>query len=283
VTSTATATSDGSAGKVTGSTVVQNMEIAGQQVTVDASGIHASGSELTKSAPLSLPIAAINTILSELGISIAVTNTTDTVTGAAAGRILDGLQISINLDTLDTAAQKLESLFPAKYTSQLPIAIPNQQQITIDFASVQVNSTASPPYSGNSGSTGNTGSGASPSALSGTSLGSSTGSFGNTGAGSFTPTGTSGAGATTPGSTTGSGGSSPALATAAPATTPAAFKGVGSALVLLGLLAAAATAYLYKRADDASELVGPACADGDPLGERFNDTGEDPFDFGGFS
>jgi hypothetical protein len=42
-------------------------------------------------------------------------------------------------------------------------------------------------------------------------------------------------------------------------------------------------AYLYKRADDASELVGSACADGDPLGERFTDAGDDLHDFGGFS
>ena len=42
--------------------------------------------------------------------------------------------------------------------------------------------------------------------------------------------------------------------------TPA-FKGIGAALVLLGLLAAAALAYAYKRADDASELLGAtSCA-----------------------
>jgi hypothetical protein len=38
-------------------------------------------------------------------------------------------------------------------------------------------------------------------------------------------------------------------------------------------------AYVYKRADDASELVGAACADGDPLGARFSD--DDGTDAGG--
>jgi hypothetical protein len=42
--------------------------------------------------------------------------------------------------------------------------------------------------------------------------------------------------------------------------------------VLLGLAAAAALAYAYKRVDDVSEMVGPACTDGDPLGVLFTDT-----------
>ena len=62
-----------------------------------------------------------------------------------------------------------------------------------------------------------------------------------------------------------------------------AFKGIGAALILLGLLAAAALAYAYKRADDASELLGTSCADGDPLMERFAATPEDLTDFGGTS
>ena len=42
VTSTATATSDGTTGKVTGTTQVQNMDIAGEQVSVGANGISAA-------------------------------------------------------------------------------------------------------------------------------------------------------------------------------------------------------------------------------------------------
>jgi hypothetical protein len=52
---------------------------------------------------------------------------------------------------------------------------------------------------------------------------------------------------------------------------------------LLGVLAALALAYAYKRADDASELLGTACADGDPLGSRFSDDGDDADEVGGFA
>ena len=60
VTSTATASSDGTTGKLTGSTQIQNMDIAGVPVTVNANGIEADGN----AAPLSLPISTINTLLS---------------------------------------------------------------------------------------------------------------------------------------------------------------------------------------------------------------------------
>ena len=151
VTSTATATSDGSTGKVTGSTEVQNMDIAGEQVTVDANGIAAAG----QSTPLALPISSINTLLGELGISVSVTNPTDTVSGPSASRTLDGLKITIDLKTLDSAANTFASLLPASLTSQLPVALPDDQQLTLDLATLQVSSTASPSFSaGNSGNTG---------------------------------------------------------------------------------------------------------------------------------
>ena len=70
VTSTATATSDGTTGKVTGSTAIQNVSIAGEPVTVDANGIQAAG----KSPPARCPISRINTLLNELGISMPLTN-----------------------------------------------------------------------------------------------------------------------------------------------------------------------------------------------------------------
>jgi hypothetical protein len=40
-------------------------------------------------------------------------------------------------------------------------------------------------------------------------------------------------------------------------------------------------AYLYKRADDATELLTAECADGDPIGERFAASAEDLNRFGG--
>jgi hypothetical protein len=288
VTSTASATSDGTTGKVSGSTLLSNLVIAGEPVTLNAQGISAAG----QSSPLSIPVSSINQLLSQLGISMALTNPTDTVNGPSASRTLDGVQITINLDTLDKAANEFAALLPEQLTSQLPIAVPDEQQITVDLAHVDVSSTASPPFVANSG---NTAAASVPSTNGSTSaLGStpasSTGGFtGNTGTGgssSFSPgtTGNSGAGTTgTPG---GSSGSSPTSTASAPTSAIGpAFKGVGALLLLLGLLAAGSLAYLYKRADDATELATAACADGDPLGERFSaaPAEEELADFGGFN
>jgi hypothetical protein len=284
VTSTATATSDGTTGKVTGSTAVQNMDIAGEPVTVGANGLQAAG----QSSPLSLPISSINTLLNELGITMSVTNPTDTVSGPSASRTLDGLKITIDIKTLDTAANTFASLFPASLTSQLPFALPNDQQMTLDLATVQVASTASPSFA--AGNSGNSGSAAAASTSSAAETPAITG---NSGGGSFT--GTSGSGSTFPGGTSGgstpSGNSGSPSGSGSPTGTPSAptsaivpaFKGVGAALVLLGLLAASALAYAYKRADDAAAVLGTSCADGDPLMERFTATPDEISDFGGTS
>ncbi len=277
ITSTADASSDGATGKVTGSTQVQNMSIAGQQVSITADGIQApSGKPLG-----SLPVSALNTLLKELGITIEVTTTTDKVSGPSASRELDGLEIQVNLDTLDTAANKFASLLPAKLISQLPVAIPNEQLVTFYFGRVQVSSTASPSFvASNSGSTG-------AAASSSTSTGAST--TGNTGSSSFAGSTGTGTGSSFAGNT-GSGGSTPggSTGTGSPVVSPqtstvgATFKGIGAALVLLGLLAAAALAYLYKRADDMTEALGATCSEGDPLMERFSATPDELSDFGGF-
>ncbi|HEX3333612.1 MAG TPA: choice-of-anchor P family protein [Acidimicrobiales bacterium] len=282
ITSTATATSDGTTGQVTGSTQVQNISIAGEQISVGANGIQALGNKPL----LALPIAALNTLLKELGISIAVTNATDKVTGPSASRTLDGLQVQINLDALDNAANKFASLLPQKLISQLPVAIPNEQLITIDLGAVHVNSTASQAYV--AGNSGNTGAAATTPASSSTpSTGAAT--TGNTGfspgsagtPGSFTGnTGTTPSGSTSP---SGTGSSSPLASSAPTSTVGATFKGIGAALILLGLLVAAALAYVYKRADDLTESLGSGCAEGDPLMERFAATPDELNDFGGFT
>jgi hypothetical protein len=278
VTSTAKATSDGTTGSVSGSTLITNMSIAGTPVTADANGIVADG----KSAPLAAPISTINALLKELGVSIAVTNPIDKVSGSSASRTLDGLRIAINLATLDAVANKVGSLLPTKVTSQLPLPLPSGQIIALYVGRVQVDSDASPAFVDNSGgdsgtTTQDTSGFTSPS--SGFTPSTSTGSFtspsfvGGSGTG-VNPTTTP----TSSGSPTNSG--SP---TAAPtsAVTPV-FKGIGTGLVLLGLLAAAALAYAYKRVDDTTELVGPACADGDPLSDRFSHAGGPIPEAGGF-
>jgi hypothetical protein len=279
ITSTATATSDGTTGKVTGSSQVQNMSIAGEPITVTANGIQAVNEPGSLGT---LPISALNTLLKELGITIAVTNPTDTVSGPSASRELDGMTISINLDTLDTAANKFASLLPQKLISELPIPIPNQQQLTMYLGRVQVNSTASPAFVANSGSTGAGSTAPSTGASSAGNTGSGlTGSTGSGVGSSFAGNTGSGVGSTPSGSTSPSTGSSPTVSPQT-STVGATFKGIGAALILLGLLAAAALAYLYKRADDLTDALGTTCSEGDPLMERFNVTPDELNDFGGF-
>jgi hypothetical protein len=283
VTSTATATSDGTTGKVTGTTQVQNMDILGQQVSVDANGISAAG----QSTPAAIPLSTLNADLSQLGISISLTNPTDTVNGPSAARTLDGLKISIDLKTLDSPLNMVAGLLPASLTSQLPVALPNDQQLTLDLATLQVSSTASPSFaagnSGNSGSAASGSNGSNPSAVSSSDItgnsGGTPGFAGTTGTGGTFSGGTSGS--TPTGSTSTSGTPTSTASTPTSSVIAPAFKGVGAALVLLGLLAAAGLAYAYKRAEDAGGVLATSCADGDPLMERFNASDDDLADFGG--
>jgi hypothetical protein len=273
VTSTATATSDGTTGTLKGSTVVSNVNIAGDPFTVDSSGIHADG----QNAPLALPVSQLNSVLGELGITMSVTNPTDTVNGASASRTEDGLKITVNLQTLDAAADKFSALLPSKVIANLPLAVPDGQVLTLDLGTVSVNSAASPAfvddYSAGVATAAapiNPGAFSSPSTFGGggdTGLG--TGTTGTNGS----PTGTSGPG--------GAGSGEPSSVPTS-AVTPV-FTGIGSALVLLGLLAAAALAFAVKRVDDASELsgAGTGCAAGDPLHSLFSDAGDLPPDGGG--
>jgi hypothetical protein len=275
VTSTATATSDGTTGTVTGSTVVSNVSIAGQQVTINASGITAAG----KTTLLSVPVATLNKLLNELGISLAVTQPTDTTDGPEASRTLDGLKLSINLDTLDTAANKFASLLPASLTAKLPVAIPNMQLLSLDLATVSVSATASPAFAddGSSDGTGSTGSSGDGSSATTGSLddGSTGGDFGGGSGLGLGGTGTTGALGATPTSGGTGTGSGSGLTTGAPtAATSPAFSGIGAGLILLGVLAALALAYTYKRVEDTTELLGSGCAEGDPLNDLFKDTGD---------
>jgi hypothetical protein len=178
-------------------------------------------------------------------------------------------------------------LLPASLTSQLPVALPNDQQLTLDLATLQVSSTASPSFvAGNSGNSGSAASGSNASNPSAVSSSDSTGNSGGT-AGFAGTTGTGGSfsggtsGSTPTGSTSTSGNPTSTVSAPTSSVIAPAFKGVGAALVLLGLLAAAGLAYAYKRAEDAGGVLATSCADGDPLMERFNASDDDLADFGG--
>jgi hypothetical protein len=267
VTTTATASSDGTTGTVSGSTVLTNVNIGGEAVTIDANGIHAAGS----TAP-AVPISSLNSTLNQLGISLSLTNAVDTLNGPAAARTLNGLSITIDLTTLDDAANKFFANLPASATSQLPLAVPNKQIFTLYLGSVTVSSAAAPGFADSGGDAGSADSGTAGDS----SLGSlADGSFGDGGSGDSGSGGNSSTGGTATSAHTG-------IGRPASAITPI-FTGIGAGLVLLGLAAAAALAYGYKRVDDATELVGPVCADGDPLSARFLDGDDSITDAGGIS
>jgi hypothetical protein len=260
------------------------MNILGEQVSIDANGISAAG----QSSPMAIPVSTLNSDLSQLGITISLTNATDTVKGPSASRTLDGLKISIDLKTLDSPLNMVAGLLPPSLTSQLPLALPNDQQFTLDLGTVQVSSTASPSFvagnSGNSGAASASGSNSSsPGAVSSGDIAGNSGTAGfagTTGTGGTFGGGTSGSTSPT-GSTSTSGAptstsSEPTSSVIAPA-----FKGVGAALVLLGLLAAAGLAFAYRRAEDLGGVLATSCADGDPLMERFTASADDLADFGG--
>jgi hypothetical protein len=271
VTSTASATSDGTTGSLSGSTVLSNVAIDGESVTIDAHGIAAAG----QNEALALPVSSLNSMLTDLGITLSLTNPTDSVTGPSASRTLDGLKISINLDTLDKAANTIADLLPASLTSQLPVPLPDQQLLTLDFGTVTVASAAAPSFSAPDATDGTAGSDGLASAFV---PALSTGSYdpGSDGTGgSFGGSGVADAAAPSS-APTGSAADQPTSAL-----TPV-FTGIGAGVVLLGVLAALAMAYAYKRVDDLSELTGASCANGDPLSDLFDEGGAPIDGAGGF-
>ncbi len=275
VTSTATASSDGNQAVVNGSSTVSQVAVAGQAVTVDASGVHVPGGSTSTVPVLGSLTPSVAQVLSTAGITMTVTNPTDTVNGASGERQLDGLQIVVDLSTLDKGLATLATMLPAQMTSaldQLPLPLPDAQTLTIDLGWVNVNSAASPPYDADVGGGADDGSPLPSSTAGPTDLGAGPGSPGT--AGSVATAGTSG----TPG--TGGTGGPAARGTGVPGSTPVLatapvglFKGIGAGLVVLGLVLAGLLALALLRADaavGASNVV--ACAGETPAaglgGER---------------
>ena len=233
ITSTATSISDGNQAKVTGSTSVVGASIAGQPVSIDSNGVHVMGNTQNLLGSL---VPSVNQILSTAGITISVTNPTDTVQGPSAQRQLDGLSVTINLSTYDKNLTQLIAMLPSQLTSglsQLPIPTPYQQVVTFDLGWVNASSAASPPFTLSLGDLGN---GAGGGVLAG--LSPSEGS-------SFTPTDT--------GTTSTPASSALPQVSAAPvhASPVALFKGVGTGLVVLGAILAALLVGLLMGTDRA--------------------------------
>lgn len=252
VSSTATSSSDGNNASLSGSSNVTGVTIAGEPVTVSSSGVNVVGNNENLLGSL---VPSVSQILSTAGITMELTNPTDTVNGASGQRLLQGLAVTIDLSTFDQDFSKLVAELPSQLTStlnQLPIPTPYKQTITLDFGWVQVNAAASPPFT---------------LSLGGSSTGSGDLGLGSTGGGAL-PTGGGGlpgTGSTGTPSGTGSG-PLPSLAN----TTPALFKGIGTGLIILGLVLAAIVAGLLVGIDRA---VGRLAAAVPCVGEDTGDLG----------
>jgi hypothetical protein len=253
VSSTATSTSDGNQAKVTGSSSVAGMTVAGQPVTVDSNGVHVPATPAQN--PLGQLLPSVSQVLSTAGITIALTNPVDNVAGASGKRTLHGLTITIDLSQYDQNLSKLISMLPSQLTSQLshlPGWPPYKQSVTIDVGWVTVGSAASPPFTL---SLGNLDNGAGSGVLSGLSPSEGSG---------FSPTATSSP--TTP--TTNALPVVPSTVTATPTEPLALFKGVGTGLIVLGALLAALLVGLLMGTDRA---VGRLAATVPCVGEDVGD------------
>ena len=243
VTSTATASSDGTTGKLTGSTQIQNMSIAGEQVTVNANGIQAGRQERRR---WPLPISTINTLLNELGhLHVGHQRHRHGQRRVGQPRRSTGLKHHHRPEDARRRGQQVRRrCCPASLTSQLPVALPNDQQLTLDLATVQVSSTASPAVHRRQqrATAGRASSGAStprhrarpgPSSVIHRQLGHRRASPATTGTGGSFGTGTTFV-LTVP-RRRARGGAGPSVPSARPTSAIApAFKGIGAALVLLG-------------------------------------------------
>jgi hypothetical protein len=267
ITSTATSTSDGNKANVTGASTVSQVTVAGQAVTLDSTGLNVVGN----SAPvLGSVLPSVQQLLESLGISLALTNPTDTVNGASGQRELDGVQLQINLTTLDKEASTLAAMLPKQVQSQvisnLPVPIPDSQVLTVDLGDVNVSAAATPPY--DAGASSSTGDDSGDSALSGVDSGTSgLGSEGlatGTGTGTAYPTiaGSTGSTPSAPSTSPASASGLSAVARPAPA---ALFKGIGAGLIVLGVLLAMLVAGALWKADSA---VGALTAAPPCVGEK---------------
>ena len=260
VLSQAVATSDGSQAVLAGSTCVANVDIGGQQVTVDSSGVHPAGSASgppTPSEPgLSTLLGGVQPLLKDFGISMSVTAPTDKIQGAQGSRHLDGLVITVDLSSFDAQVQKLAALLPSQLVDNLPLPPPDKQLVTIDIGWVTVSSGASLAYS--AGDLAELGGGPGSGDMGALGASSDLGGLGSTDLG--------GLGSTDLGTGTGSGGaigsteplaSGPGSISRHPrgfttaATGSALFKGVGAGLLVLGVALAAALARGFLKIDSA--------------------------------
>jgi hypothetical protein len=262
VSTTATAISDGTTGTLSGASTAQHVVVAGQPVTIDSSGIHAAGNP----GPGNPVLPVVQQVLSAAGITMTMTNPTDSNQGPQVSRQWDGFRIQIDLTTLDGAAGTLSKLVPATVLANLPLPVPDKQILVLDIGWVSVNSAASPAYvfdplASSSSSPSDSGALAGSSGDSGT-TGTDGSQVGDSSLGTPGTPSTSG--------TPGMPGTNTLRSTSAVAASPL-FKGISGGLLALALLAAVALGLAYLRTQSFIEAAGTGAAC--PIGETGGGSG----------
>ncbi len=251
IVSSATGSSNGTRPSLSGTSTLSGVSVAGQSVEVGPGGI-SGGSKTVPLPSLPLPLGqgtlSVNQILSEAGISIGLANPSGGVNGPEGTRELQGLQVKINLATLDSAAGKLSALLPPQVTANLPLPVPDEQVLVLDIGWVSVAAAATPPFdlsfprfTGGSSLPSTAGAGSLPSPYSaaaapGASGGITSGPSGSTGS-------PAGAGSSSPAA------SPRALLALAGAEPAALFRGIGKGLLVLALLLGLVGASVLLKAD----------------------------------
>lgn len=246
VDSEASATSDGKSPSVSGSSTAVGVRVAGQQVDISKNGLRNTSLKLP--LPLGSLFSSVDQVLKSAGISITLEDPSDSVFGPVASREVAGLQVSVNLTTLDANLDKLAGLIPPQVTANLPLPVPDKQILVLDIGWVNVSAAATPPF--NFSIPTSEQSYASPpayqspgsEALPNTLPGSSLSNLASTpGAGISSPS------ANSAGPTAGSGTSAPSVLSGV---IPAAlFKGLSGGLLVLGLLLGSLGAFALVKAD----------------------------------
>jgi hypothetical protein len=139
--STATATSDGTTGKGSGSTVVSGVTVAGQPATIDNNGLHIAQSNTGLGVILDPLNGLINQAISALSLKVQTLNTTATPNGAQfnvlAGAVVVTYTIPANVtQVLGTILKNIPQI-PNVYTDGV---------VTMTVGGATANVVASPPF-----------------------------------------------------------------------------------------------------------------------------------------
>ncbi len=134
VTSLVTVRSDGDKGTVAGTTIVQGATVMGHGVTIDEKGVHVENQGTGTAAAQ----AAVNSVLKNAGMEVALAAPKDELSGPAASRSLPGLIVKMN----DFA---LAAITSGTFTAD--------QEMTISFAPAKANVSAAKGFTLPSGDT----------------------------------------------------------------------------------------------------------------------------------